>query len=169
MTAGKSANFWTLIIILLGCITVIGGAVIWTKHGQDQPIEISLAPVEGLRGQIYIGGAVNNPGVYPMEAVDTLEEIIQAAGGTTASADPGRLNLNIPEAGGVEPPQKVNINQADAWLLQALPGIGETRARAIIDYRQRNGPFRNINELVKVAGIGAATYENIKHLITVAD
>jgi len=54
-------------------------------------------------------------------------------------------------------------------LLEALPGIGETRAQAIIDYRQQNGPFHNINELTKVEGIGIATYEKIKHLISVAD
>jgi competence protein ComEA len=68
-----------------------------------------------------------------------------------------------------EPPQKVNINRAEAWLLGALPGIGEVRAQAIIDYRQQNGPFRSTNELLKVAGIGTATYERIKDLITVAD
>jgi len=50
-----------------------------------------------------------------------------------------------------------------------LPGIGEVRAQAIIDYRRQNGPFHNISELTKVEGIGTATYEQIKQLITVAD
>ena len=48
-------------------------------------------------------------------------------------------------------------------------GLGKVRAQAIIDYRQRNGPFRNISELTKVEDIGTATYEKIKHLISVAD
>ena len=66
-------------------------------------------------------------------------------------------------------PQRININRAEAWLLEALPGIGETRAQAIIDFRNQNGVFHNINELLKVKGIGVTTYEQIKHLITVAD
>jgi competence protein ComEA len=68
-----------------------------------------------------------------------------------------------------ESEQKVDINRAEAWLLQALPGIGEVRARAIVDYRQQNGSFRNINELLEVEGIGMDTYEKIKPLITVAE
>ena len=66
-------------------------------------------------------------------------------------------------------PQKINLNRAEAWLLEALPEIGESRAQAIIDYREQNGPFHNINELIKVEGIGTATYEKIKDRITVAD
>jgi comEA protein len=66
-------------------------------------------------------------------------------------------------------PQRININRAEVWLLKALPDIGEVKAQAIIDYRQQNGPFRSTNEITRVAGIGTATYERIKHLITVAD
>jgi competence protein ComEA len=47
--------------------------------------------------------------------------------------------------------------------------MGETKARSIIEYRRQNGPFRDVNELVKVEGIGTATLEEISHLITVAD
>ena len=77
--------------------------------------------------------------------------------------------INISQTEEQEQPQKIDLNLAEAWLLEALPGIGETRARAIIDYRQQNGLFNNINELTKVEGIGVTTYEKIKHLITVAD
>ncbi len=95
--------------------------------------------------------------------------MLQAAGGPADNADLSQLKLIIPDLNEVEPPQKVNINRAKTWLLAALPGIGEVRAQAIIDYRQQNGPFRNINELTDVEGIGVATFENIKHLITVTD
>ncbi len=101
--------------------------------------------------------------------MDSLEALIQAAGGTTGSTDISRLKLYIPEAGEGEQPQKINLNRAEVWLLKALPGIGETRARAIIAYREQYGPFHNVNELTKVEGIGVTTYEEIKHLITVAD
>ena len=122
-----------------------------------------------MQGEIYIGGAVNSPGFYPLTAGDSMEGLIQAAGGTTSSANLSRLELYIPEVGEEEQPQKINLNRAEVWLLEALPGIGETLAQRIIDYRQQNGPFNNIKELMKVAGIGTTTYEQIKHLITVAD
>ena len=166
----KLDKYWTLIIILLIAIIIaIGSLVTWSRYSQSSPIEISISPGPELQGEIYIGGAVNNPGFYPLKAGDSIDDIIRAAGGTSTSADLDRLKLHIPRVGEEELPQKVNLNRAEAWLLEALPGIGETRAQAIIDYREENGQFRHINELIKVEGIGTTTYEKIKHLITVAD
>jgi len=165
----KYQKYWTLLIILLVAIIAAGSLVIWSKYRPGQPVEISLPPArETPAGEIYVGGAVNNPGFYPLKAGDSLDDIIRAAGGTTDGADPGQLKLYIPDTG-AEPPQKVDLNRAEAWLLQALPGIGPTKAQAIIDYRQQNGQFNHTNELIKVEGIGPATYQKIKHLVTVAD
>ncbi len=169
MTAGKIYNSWTLVAILLVAIIVAGGLVIWSRYSRSQAIEISLVPDRELPGEIYIGGEVNNPGFYPLGDGDSVRDIIRAAGGTTDRADQSRLKLHVTKVAEDEPPQKVNINRAEAWLLEALPGIGEVRAQAIIDYRQQNGPFHSINELVKVDGIGTAIYEKIEHLVTVAD
>lgn len=169
MATGKFDKYWTPIIIILVAITAIGCIVAWSKYTGNQPVEISIPPAQELQGEIYIGGAVNNPGFYSLRAGDSLEDIIQAAGGTTDSADLSRLELYIPQNGEEPLPQKIDLNRAEAWLLEALPGIGETRAQAIIDYRQQNGRFHSIDELTKVEGIGTATYEQIKHLITVAD
>jgi len=165
----KSNKYWTLLIILLIVIIAIGSLVIWSKYRPSQPIEISLFPSQELQGEIYVGGAVSNPGFYPLKSGDTVDDIIRAAGRTTTEADFSKLKLHIPKVGEVEPAQKVNLNRAEAWLLQALPGIGEVRAQAIIDYRQQKGRFDNTNELIKVEGIGTATYERIEYLITVAD
>ena len=169
MTIGKLNQFWTLITVLLIAIIVIGGIAAWSRYSQPQPIEISIPPSQELQGEIYIGGAVSNPGFYPLEVGDSIEALIQAAGGATGNADLTGLKIYVPEIGEEEQPQKIDLNRAEAWLLKALPGIGETLAQRIIDYRNQNGPFRNIYELIKVAGIGPATYEQIKHLITVAD
>ncbi len=169
MAASKFSKYWTLITILLISIIAISSIVACARYSRSQPIEISLLPTQELQGEIYIGGVVSNPGFYPLKADDTIEALIQAAGGTTSSADLSRLKLYIPQTGEEAQPQKINLNRAEAWLLEALPGIGETRAQAIIDYRQQKGPFRNITEITKVEGIGTATYEKIKHLITVAD
>ena len=168
MTTGGFASRWTLVVISLLAIIATGSIVTWSRYSQSQPIEISTAPGQEIRGEIYIGGEVNAPGFYPLKSGDRLEDIIRAAGGTTDTADLSQLELYIPKTG-QEQPQKVNINQAEAWLLEALPGIGEVRAQAIMEYRQQNGRFRSTNELIKVEGIGATTYEKIKHLITVAD
>ena len=128
-----------------------------------------MPPGQELQGEIYIEGAVTNSGFYPFTSGDSIEALTQAAGGITTNADLSRLKLYIPEGGEEPGPQKIDINRAEVWLLEALPGIGEIRAQAIADYRHENGPFHHTNELVKVAGIGATTYEQIKHLITVAD
>jgi len=128
-----------------------------------------MPPGQQVEGGIYIGGAVISPGFYPLRAGDSIEALVQAAGGTTSSANFSGLELYIPEVGEEEQPQKINLNRAELWLLEALPGIGETLAQRIVDYRHQNGPFNNIKELMKVAGIGTTTYEQIKHLITVAD
>ena len=169
MTASNLNKFWTLIIILLIAIIAIGGIVAWSRYSPSQPVEISIPRGQEIQGRIYIGGAVINPGFYPFATNDNIEALIQAAGGITSSANLSGLKLYIPGVGEEQEPQKIDINRAEAWLLKALPGIGETRAQAIIAYREQYGPFHNTDQLLKVAGIGTATYEQIKHLITVAD
>ena len=135
MATGTFGRFGVLTIFLLVAVIVIGGLVIGLRYRGSQPIEISQSAVEELSGEIYAGGAVNNPGFYPLTAGDSLEGIVQAAGGTTDSADLSRPRLYIPEVGEGHRPQKIDINRAEVWLLRALPGIGEVRAEAIVVYR----------------------------------
>ncbi|MFN4268814.1 MAG: ComEA family DNA-binding protein [Fervidobacterium pennivorans] len=63
--------------------------------------------------------------------------------------------------------EKININTATLEELQKLPGIGPAKAQAIIDYRTLNGPFKNIEEIKNVKGIGEKTFEKLRDLITV--
>ncbi len=169
MITSKLNKYWTLGIILLIVIIATGSIVIWSRYRGSQPIEISIPPGQELQGEVYIEGAVSSPGVYPLKAGDTIKDIIQAAGGTSNTADFNQLKLYIPEVEEKYQPQKVDLNRAEVWLLKALPGIGETLAQRIVDYRNQNDPFHNIYELTKVKGIGSATYDEIKDLITVAD
>ena len=67
------------------------------------------------------------------------------------------------------PPPLVNINTADLKALMTLPGIGETYAQRIIDYRKEIGKFDSIAEIMEVKGIGQGRFENIKDYITVED
>jgi len=165
----RSNKFWAAVILLLIIVILVGSILIWSKYSRSQPIEVTLPTSPEINGQIAVSGAVNVPGIYPLKDGDSIDALLQAAGGLTASADLNKIKLHIPSTDEAEVPQKVNLNCAEAWLLQALPGIGETRAQAIINYRQQNGRFRHISEITSVEGIGAATYEKIKHLITVSD
>jgi len=168
MKLSKFINGWTAAAVILVVIIIAGGVAIWSKQSQGQPIEISEPRDPGLPVTIYIGGKVNNPGFYPLKDGDSIEDFLQAAGGLADGSELSNVELvvSVPEEG--DAPQKIDINRAEAWLLAALPGIGEVKAQAIVDYRARNGPFRDIYELTKVEGFGEVTLERIKHLITVA-
>lgn len=63
----------------------------------------------------------------------------------------------------------ININTADEATLVTLNNIGKSRAKAIVTYREENGPFKSIEELKSVSGVGDRVFENIKDKITVAD
>jgi competence protein ComEA len=162
-------KYWALIIILLIAVIITGGIIAWSRYSPPHHIEISLPSSPELQGEIYIGGAVSSPGYYPLKSSESIEALIQAAGGITDDADPTALKIYIPRAGEEQQPQKIDINRAEAWLLEALPGIGESKAQAIIAYRQKNGAFHNITEITNIEGIGPTIYEQIKDFITVAD
>jgi competence protein ComEA len=116
-------------------------------------------------GTVYIGGEVNNPGYYPLREEDTIPDLIGAAGGVANQASEIKLIITSE----TDEPQKININTAELWLLEALPGIGEVKARAIISYREANGLFKSTTELLLVEGIGTSIYEKIKDLVSVGE
>jgi len=163
-------KYWLLIIAFLLVSLVSGGIVLAVKQSSHKPVEISLsqtAPVQ-YEGEIYIDGAVANPGFYPLREDDTIEALIQAAG-LIPDADAGKIKIYVPKTVESSRPQRVNLNRAEAWLLDALPGIGPGRAQAIVDYRDKYGPFRRIEDLFKIEGIGSSTLDRIRALITLED
>ena len=125
---------------------------------------------------------MHKPGVYLVYGEDRLEDVVVMAGGLTEDADPARVNLalrvrdeahfyvpNIGEAIPTTPPApgKININTASTGELQTLSGVGEEKARAIVEYRRQNGLFSREEDLLLVPGIGSKTLEDLREFITV--
>ena len=131
------------------------------------PIPLTTVP-SPFSGQVYIGGEVNSPGIYPVRTDDTLNDLVRAAGGLKPGTDFSQVTLSFSPQGQVSVPQKIDINLAEAWLLQALPGIGPSLAAAIVEHRTLNGPFRSVEELTAVKGIGLSTLDRLRDLITVS-
>jgi len=131
---------------------------------------------------IDLKGAIKKPGIYVLPEGSRLYEAIEKAGGYIEEADANQVNgaqllrdgegIYIPRKGeeAVLPAQsskgKVNINKASEEELQTLSGIGPSKAKAIIQYREENGGFKNIEELKNIGGIGDKTFEKIKSDIT---
>lgn len=74
---------------------------------------------------------------------------------------------NAPDVPSETKPSFININTADQTMLESLPGIGPTKAKAIVDFRQKNGSFKRIEDLLKVPGIGPKTLDGIRDQIRV--
>ncbi|MDV3425679.1 MAG: helix-hairpin-helix domain-containing protein [Bacillota bacterium] len=127
----------------------------------------------------YIVGEVKKPGVYSLTEGDRVENIINKAGGFTETADTASINLAqlvsdqmkiivnkkgtaVSISSSQNSDGKISINQADKEQLKKVPGIGDVTAQKIIDYREKNGGFKNIDELKKIDRIGDKTYNKIK-------
>ena len=133
-----------------------------------------------VRVTVHVAGAVNRPGVYRLEAGSRVHEAIDAAGGPTTAADTDRVNLAAPLVDGAqvrlpeigepsvdwpEPAGPVDINSADTTTLEGLPGIGPSLARAIVDERERSGPFRGVDDLDRVSGLGPVRIDALRDLV----
>ena len=137
---------------------------------------------------VDVAGAVHQPGVYEFAEGDRVIDAIERAGGPMPKADLSLLNLAAPLADGTQilvpkagPPGAVipgggapgtsggliNINSASATELETLSGIGEVLAATIVEYRDQNGPFASVDDLMDVSGIGPATLEEIRDQVTV--
>jgi competence protein ComEA len=166
----RADRFYLFVTVFLVVAAIAGGVMLAVQHSRSQPVEIVLSqtvPPE-LSGEVYIDGAVANPGIYPWQEGDTIQALLLDAS-VEPDADLSHIELYIPREGEEQAPQKIDINRAEPWLLEALPGIGEVKAQAIVGYRNEHGPFKRIEDLLKVSGIGPATFEKIKDFITVSD
>ncbi len=138
---------------------------------------------------VYVNGEVNSPGLVSLKQDSRIADAIQACGDFTPNADKSSVNLaqkavdgmqiNVLSAtmqtatngnnnnANISSNSKVNINTATKEELDTLPGIGPAMAERIIEYRQTNGSFKNIDEIKNVRGIGEAKFAKMQDKITI--
>lgn len=139
---------------------------------------------------VHVDGAVGAPGVYALGGEPRVNDAIVAAGGLAEGANTSGINLaarlsdgekvhvplvgEVPQAG-AEPASgepggsdgPVNLNTATVEELDELPGVGEATALAIVEDRERNGPFSSPEDLMRVSGIGEKKFEKLEGLVCV--
>jgi competence protein ComEA len=183
--------------VILACSLVIILIIIKIKSLNNNEVTVSENIVseeenveieENDTIKIHISGEINSPGLIELEIGSRIFDAIEKAGGITESADVSKVNLAyilsdgekiyIPsfddewedinlENVNSETNLKTNINNANEEQLERLPGIGESTAKAIIEYRKTNGRFLDINDLKNVSGIGESKFNRLKDYICV--
>ena len=131
---------------------------------------------------VYVCGAVVQEGVYKLPAGSRIYEAVEMAGGFREDAAKSVVNqtevlvdearVYVPTfaevvAGEAENDGKINLNKATKEELMTLPGVGASRAESIIQYRNENGGFKSIDEIMLISGIKEGLFEKIKDLIKV--
>jgi competence protein ComEA len=172
-----------VILILLIVVTKFGLAV--NKNNievnlNDENSSIDLEIEKESKILVHVSGEVNNPGVYELELNSRLDDLVQISGGLTTKADVTRVNLarlledglkiHIPsletdteESQGSSRLTLTDFNQLSAKELETIDGIGEVISKRIVDYREQNGSFKKISDLINVNGIGDSKLEQIKN------
>lgn len=178
-----------LLLFLTGCDLSPGGKELLQTESLEQTKEISDGEEQGSKAQIWVHvcGEVKNPGVYSLSAGSRVFDAIEAAGGFNKIADETSLNLaqsledeskiyvgskkdkksSAAAADTEDSSGKVNLNTATIEELMTLPGIGEVRAQAILDFREKNGSFQKVEDLLEVEGIKEGIFQKLESLIAV--
>jgi competence protein ComEA len=148
----------------------------------------TAAAADGAPIRVHVTGAVQRPGVVPLRSGDRLADALIAAGGAATNADMDELNLArrmrdgeqvvIPEktrrtaaaapVSTLAPGARLDLNKATEAQLDALPGIGATYAKRIVDSRAVDGPFKSAQDLVDRRIVPRATYEKLRDIVMVS-
>jgi competence protein ComEA len=161
---------WLIISSVLVLSIITGIIVFFIRSTPNQAREITVVDIKTNQSgwNVYIEGAVKSPGGYTLNEDDTVINLI-AASGLSPEANTNAIKIYVPRNDEINRPQKVSLNRADAWLIAALPGLGTEKAKSIVDYRAKNGPFNKIEELLNIKGIGKTIVENIRDLVTLTE
>ncbi|HKD94828.1 MAG TPA: helix-hairpin-helix domain-containing protein [Gaiellaceae bacterium] len=175
-----------LAVLVLLLIRHLGGGSAAPAVTPVEPVAKPKAAVAKLV-VIDVAGAVRRPGLYRVREGSRVDDAITAAGGSTAKAQLGAVNLAAPVADGEQivvpkrgtagvaatapagagssPSAPLDLSSATLEQLESLPGIGPVTAQKILDYRQQHGAFHSVAELQGVPGIGPAHMAELKGLV----
>lgn len=171
---------------VVGTVLTPGGQTIEVAAPADNGAEAQEGPVPADVVVLHVHGAVGEPGIVELPLGSRVVDAIAAARGPTDDADLDAVNLArvvadgeelyVPRLGEVPPPSengsgpaadgRVNLNTADAAALETLAGVGPALAARIIAWREQNGPFRSVDELTAVSGIGPKIFDGMRDQVT---
>jgi competence protein ComEA len=174
----KPAAVIVLLLVGLGVAVLVSALVPRSSAAEVVPT-VTAAP--GATIYVHVLGAVLSPGLYELREGDRIVDAIALAGGFAEEADETQLNLArqlsdgeqivVPVMGEAVAPGeqsgKVNLNTATLDQLETLPRVGPALAQRILDWREANGRFSSIEDLMSVSGIGSKTFEGMRDLVTV--
>ncbi|UCG39846.1 MAG: ComEA family DNA-binding protein [Acidimicrobiia bacterium] len=173
-------------LVVLALALLGAGVVGWGLGGRGAgtvPTPVVVEPVAAPIGVlvVHVGGAVANPGLVELPDDARVADAIRAAGGLLEGAAIDAVNLARPLSDGeqvVVPiegrdvvvgsvPGRVRVNAATQGELEALPGVGPVLAGRIISHREEFGPFREVEDLLVVPGIGERMLASLRDLVEV--
>ncbi len=180
-----------IVVVILVLAATVGIGILRGATSPTQTVPVAGAtagtrdPAEAPELYVHVSGAVRAPGLYRLRADSRVVDAVAAAGGFAEGADESAVNLAriltdgeqlvVPligdptAAGGEEASgdERVNLNTAAVAELDTLPRIGEATAQRIIDWREANGRFTSVEDLLAVPGIGDKMLEALRPLVTV--
>lgn len=178
--------------VVLALVVLSAAVGLGIVRGQAAPTvavpltDPGVSPTAAPGGQLYVHvlGAVTTPGLYVLDAEARLVDAVAAAGGTTDEADLAGVNLArvledgeqvvVPalgatggETGAAPQDDRVDLNTADQAALETLPRIGPALAERILAWRDENGRFRSVDDLLAVPGIGEKLLAGLRDAVRV--
>lgn len=181
---------WADGLLIVGLLMIIAGlGISWKdKFEQKSPeikkVEVKKEAVKEVMVVVDVSGEVIKPGVYQLKNGDRIKDVLVVAGGLGEKADRDWVGKNLNQAEllrdgqkvyiprineavtgeilGTKTTNKVSLNVATVEQLDTLSGIGPAIAERIIEYREKNGGFKSVEEIKLVSGIGEKLFEKIK-------
>lgn len=168
-----------------GLVLLVAGSALWFGRSEPDsaPLVLQTPPsTHNAQITVHVAGEVALPGLVVVAVDARVADAVAAAGGSTRGADLTAVNLAAPlqdgeqivipavsdgerELDAVDGDGRVRVNRASAEELEQLPGVGPVLAARIAAHREENGPFRIVEDLLDVAGIGEGKLATLRDAV----